>query len=197
MKSDTLHLKKGITVYCGSSAGTNGAYAECARAVGRAVAASGLPLIYGGGRMGMMNLCASSCRMNGGVTLSVIPEFMVKRGWDDKESTHTIVTPDMSTRKQTFAVRSVGAIALPGGIGTFEELAELITWRQLGLYDGNIVIMNCENYYDPFIDQLDNAIRCGFMPADHTQLWEVADNPESAVRMAMAAPRSLSLHKKF
>lgn len=190
-------LPKGITIYCGSGTGNDPAFAQAARAVGRAVAATDLPLIYGGGRMGMMYAAASACREAGGETLSVIPSFMVDRGWDDKDSTYTIVTADMHSRKQTFASHCVGAVAMPGGIGTFEELTELITWRQLGLYDGNIVILNINGYYDALLAQLGAAIRAGFMPDDHSQLWHVTDDPADAVAAAVRANTRLSLKRKF
>lgn len=193
----TEDLPKGITIYCGSGTGSNPVYADSAHAVGSAIAASGHMLIYGGGRMGMMYAAASACRNAGGETLSVIPDFMVQRGWDDTESTFTIVTPDMHTRKQTFAGRSVGAIALPGGIGTFEELTELITWRQLGLYDGNIVILNIAGYYDALLAQLDKAVEAGFMPADHCRLWDVTDDPVRAVELASRPVSTLTLNRKF
>ncbi|MDO4320772.1 MAG: TIGR00730 family Rossman fold protein [Bacteroidales bacterium] len=190
-------LPKGITIYCGSGTGNDPAFAEAARAVGRAVADTGLPLIYGGGRMGMMYAAAAACRDAGGETLSVIPGFMVERLWDDKESTYTIVTPDMHTRKQTFAARCKGAIAMPGGIGTFEELTELITWRQLGLFVGNIVILNINGYYDDLLAQLDAAIKAGFMPADHCRLWEVTDDAAHAVSLATRDNAGLTLNRKF
>ena len=190
-------LQRGVTVYCGSCPGADPVFVECARELGAALASAGVPLIYGGGRMGLMHATAGACRRAGGTTLSVIPGFMVERGWNDTDSTHTIVTADMSERKRTFAQRSQGVIALPGGIGTMEELSEIITWRQLGIFGGNIVIMNLHGYYDPYLGQLREAIRQGFMPADHAQLWAVTENAAEAVALATAPTAPVHLHRKF
>lgn len=190
-------LGAGVTVYCGSCPGADPAFIAGARGVGAALARAGVPLIYGGGRMGLMNATAAAARAAGGVTLAVIPRFMVERGWNDPDSTHTLVTEDMSVRKQTFAARSRGVIALPGGIGTMEELAEIITWRQLGLFGGNIVILNTHGYWDSFLGQLSAAVAQGFMPEDHTALWEVTDDPDRAVGLALHPAAPMHLHRKF
>lgn len=193
----TTAQDKGITVYCGSSAGLDPAFTDAAAAIGRAIADTGLPLVYGGGHMGLMGAASAACRHAGGRTVAVIPDFMVKRHWNDPESTETVVTPDMHRRKELMADRAVGAIALPGGIGTFEELTELITWRQLGLYDGNIVILNTKGYYDPLLQMLDQAVGAGFMPADHRRLWFVTDDPAKAVEAAAGPHARLKLQPKF
>lgn len=187
----------GVTVYCGSCTGANPRFLECARAVGQELARAGVPLIYGGGRMGLMHAVASACRAAGGFTLSVIPHFMIERGWNDPDSPQTIPTEDMSERKKTFAALSRGVIACPGGIGTLEELAEIITWRQLGLFGGNVVILNVDGYFDSFIGQLREAIAQGFMPADHASLWASTADPAEAVRLATLPTQPLQLHRKF
>lgn len=175
---------KGITVYCGSSAGKNPAFAEAAAAVGHEIALSGLPLIYGGGHMGMMGALGRAVLENGGHTIAVIPQFMVERGWNDSDATETIVTDSMHSRKFTMARKARGVIALPGGIGTWEELSEIITWRQLGLYKGNIVLLNIAGYYDPWLAQFDQAVDEGFIPASHRGLFSVTGNPAQAVALA-------------
>ncbi len=198
MDSEThIDIPAGVTIYCGSCQGADPAFAAGARAVGESLARAGAPLIYGGGRTGLMFAAADACRRAGGTTLSVIPGFMVERGWNDTASTHTIVTADMGGRKKTFAARSRGMIALPGGIGTLEELAEIITWRQLGLFSGNVVILNIGGYYTDFLAQLSEAIRQGFMPADHTALWDVTADPQEAVRLAIRKSETLHLNRKF
>jgi hypothetical protein len=195
--TDTATKYRGVTVYCGSAPGRDSRYTAVAAAVGEAIAAAAVPLIYGGGRMGLMGAAGHACRHHGGSTVAVIPQFMVERGWNDPESTHTIVTDGMHSRKELMAASAIGAIALPGGIGTFEELAELITWRQLGLYDGNIVILNLDGYYDPFIAQLNRAVSEGFLPADHTQMWTVVATAQQAVDAALASHHALHLKPKF
>lgn len=188
---------KGITIYCGSSAGSDPSFIKAAEDVGRAIAQRGLPLIYGGGFMGMMGAASRAARTAGGATVAVIPQFMVERGWNDPDTTETVVTPDMHSRKELLAGHAIGAIALPGGIGTFEELTELITWRQLGLYHGNIVILNTNGYYDHLLAMLDHAMQAGFMPSDHKALWFVTDDPVAAVAAAAAEPSELHLRAKF
>lgn len=194
MKTDE---KNGITIYCGSSKGNDPRFAEAARIVGQQIAARGLTLVYGGGSMGLMGEAGRACRQAGGSTCAIIPGFMVERGWNDPQSTSTIVTADMHERKSSMAAAARGVIALPGGVGTFEELTEIITWRQLGLYHGNIVVLNIVGYYDNLIAQVDAAINAGFLPADHRRLFSVTADPSEAVALAAALPENLHLHRKF
>lgn len=95
------------------------------------------------------------------------------------------ITEDMHQRKMRMAQLASAVIAMPGGCGTLEELLEIITWRQLGLYTGNIIILNINDYYKPLLDMLDKATTQGFMKADHTLLWQVAESPEEAIAMAL------------
>lgn len=188
---------KGITIYCGASGGNSPVWTEAAVAVGRAIASAGLPLIYGGGHMGMMGAASAACREAGGATIAIIPEFMHARGWCDPQSTETVITPDMHSRKELLASHAAGIIALPGGVGTLDELCEIITWRQLGLYHGNIVILNTQGFYDAFIQHLDRVVAAGFLPADHKTLWEVTDDPQQAVALAAAPAKDINLNPKF
>jgi len=188
---------KGITIYCGSARGRDSRYCEAAACVGASVARLGLPLIYGGGHMGLMGAASAAARAAGGTTVAVIPQFMVDRGWNDPESTSTIVTTGMHDRKQRMAGLARGVIAMPGGIGTLEELSEIITWRQLGLFDGNIVVLNVARYYDSWLAQIDVAVAAGFLPADHRSLFAVTDNPAEAVALATARHGTLHLQNKF
>ncbi len=188
---------KGVTIYCGASGGNGPVWTEAAAAIGHAVAVAGRPLIYGGGYMGMMGAASAACREAGGTTIAIIPEFMHARGWCDPHSTETIITPDMHSRKQLLASRAAGIIALPGGVGTLDELCEIITWRQLALFHGNIVILNTLGFYDAFISHLDRVVADGFLPADHKTLWEVTDDPARAVELATAPEKDFNLHPKF
>lgn len=188
---------KGITIYCGSSEGRCERFGEDARTVGEEIARRGLPLIYGGGRMGLMGIAGRACRAARGCTHAVIPGFMVERGWNDPDSTLTTTTAGMHERKSLMASMARGVIAMAGGVGTFEELSEIITWRQLGLYEGNIVILNTLHYYDSYLEQIDRAVGEGFLPADHRRLFEVTENAAVAVALAVAEPRRLTLNKKF
>lgn len=188
---------EGITIYCGSGAGNAPEYAAAARAVGRAVALAGLTLVSGGGHMGMMGQASRAAREAGGKTVAIIPQFMIDRGWNDPEADTTVATPDMHRRKELMAASACGVIAMPGGVGTFEELTEIITWRQLGLYGGNIVILNIKGYYDPLLLQMARAVECGFLPEGHDSLWTVTSDPDEAVRLASAPATVLNLKAKL
>ena len=190
-------MPQGITIFCGSAPGADPLYVEQAAELGREIARAGLPLIYGGGRMGLMGAAGRSCRAAGGHTVCVIPQFMVDRGWNDPDASETIITDTMHSRKATMARLSQAVIALPGGIGTFEELTEIICHRQLGLYHGNIVILNTNGFYDPFLAALQATITAGFLPADHARLWTTAATPSEALAAAISPTSAASLSPKF
>ena len=118
---------------------------------------------------------------NGGEVLGVIPRFMIDEGWCHKGLTETIVTADMHERKERMAQEADAVIALPGGCGTMEELFEIITWKQLGLFLNPIVILNIDRYYNPLIEMLHNAIGENFMRQEHARMWQVAQTPQEAV----------------
>lgn len=189
--------KKGITVYCGSSAGVNPRWEETARELGTLIGQSGLPLYYGGGRMGLMSAVGSAVIEAGGTAIAVIPRFMVDRGWNDPQASETVITDGMHPRKAFMARHCIGAIALPGGVGTFEELFELITWRQLGLYKGNIVLADIDGYYRPLIDMLKNAATSGFLPQSHLNLFKIAHTASEAFDLACQTTETSSIAPKF
>lgn len=190
-------MDKGITVYCASSQRVAPVYTDEATRLGRAVAAAGAPLITGAGRMGLMGAVNDAAIEAGGTTIGVIPRFMVERGWHHTGLTRLEITPDMHLRKEMMARLSQGAIAMPGGFGTFEELLEIITWRQLGLYDGNVVIFNINGYYDKLLEMIGEAVAQRFIPADHARLFEVATDAEQAVAMALKPAETPQLSAKF
>lgn len=189
-------MMKEITVYCGSSSSLSASFLDAAAALGRAIAAAGAVLVTGAGRTGMMGAVADAALAAGGRVKGVIPQFMVERGWQHDGLSELVVTEDMHDRKRLMA-QSAACVALPGGIGTFEELCEIITWRQLGLFDGNIVIFNVGGYYDPLLAMFSTAIENGFMRPDHTGLFSVARSADEVVRMALAEPRHRSFTPKF
>lgn len=186
-----------ITVYCGSSANLPEVYLECARLTGRAIAAAGASLVYGAGRTGLMGAVADAALAAGANVIGIIPEFMVSRGWHHRRLTDIEITDGMHSRKARMMQLSQGVIALPGGIGTFEEITEAITWRQLGLYEGNVVILNAEGYYDGLIGQLHEAVGAGFMKPDHLAAIKIAHTPAEAVEMALAPAQAVTFTPKF
>lgn len=133
-----------------------------ARDLGRRIAEAGLPVINGGGARGLMAAVSDGALAAGGEAIGVIPRFMVDKGFCHPALSRTIITDDMHERKRTMAEMSVGAIALPGGVGTFEELMEILTWQKLSLYGGPVVILNQEGYYEPLLQMLDKAKQLHF-----------------------------------
>ena len=190
-------IEKGITVYCASSVTVAEEYFSAAKKLGAEIALRGQTLITGAGSMGLMGAVNDAAIAAGGRTIGVIPQFMVDRGWHHRGLGELKITDGMRRRKELMAAMSRGVIALPGGIGTFEELLEIITWRQLGLYDGNIVIFNVGGYYDNLLKMLDTAIEQKFMKQDHRNLWSVASDAHEAVDIAMQKNNNLNFSAKF
>lgn len=189
--------EKCITVYCASSVTIDETYFKAARELGTEIARRGLTLITGAGAQGLMGAVNDAAIKAGGKTLGVIPQFMVDRNWHHKGLDELKITESMHRRKELMASMCAGAIAMPGGIGTFEELLEIITWRQLGLFNGNIVIFNVNNYFDNLLSMLDTAIEENFMKQDHRQLWSVASTAEEAVDLALETDNNKYFSAKF
>ena len=145
-----------LCVYCGSGNGRNPAYAEAARALGTAMAESEIGLVYGGGSLGLMGEVARAVLEGGGHVTGIIPEFLANRERMLTDVNELVVTADMHERKMTMFARATGFVALPGGLGTLEELAEISTWAQLGQHRKPIVLCNIEGYWDPLVTLLDH-----------------------------------------
>jgi uncharacterized protein (TIGR00730 family) len=172
-----------ITVYAASSNRIPSVYIEAAKDLGRLLASHSITCVYGGGPNGLMGAVSNTVMENGGKVLGVIPQFMVDRAWLNTKLTDVIVTPDMHTRKQIMTEKSDACIALPGGIGTMEELLEIIAWRQLGLYLKPVVILNTNGFYDFLFDLLQKIVTENFMHHESYKLWSVAKNPEEALEI--------------
>ncbi|MCM1348961.1 MAG: TIGR00730 family Rossman fold protein [Firmicutes bacterium] len=183
----TQNISEGtaIVVYGASSENIKQDYKNAAYEAGQLIARSGHALVCGGGRQGLMRAAIDGALSEGGEAIGVLPEFMVKNGWQHPGLTKMISTASMHERKQTMARMAMAAIACPGGCGTFEELLELITWRQLNLYRGQVVILNVDGYYNPLLEMFDRAIEQGFMHADHRKLYTVASTAAEAVEAAL------------
>ncbi|MDE5821401.1 MAG: TIGR00730 family Rossman fold protein [Paramuribaculum sp.] len=172
---------KAICVYGASRDSVADRFKQDAFAVGELVARKGMALVSGGGRGGLMASAINGALSAGGKAIGVLPEFMVEKGWQHEGLTQMITCPDMHTRKRTMAQMSAGVIALPGGVGTLEELLEIITWRQLHLYSGTVVILNTDGFYDPLLEMFAKIKALKFMRPSRNSLWIVADSPEAAV----------------
>ena len=174
---------KSVCVYCASSTQIAAPYFNAARELGELLARQHIRLVNGAGSLGLMRACSDACLEAGGKVVGVIPQFMIEQGWHHTGLTELIQTEDMHTRKQTMARLSDGVIALPGGCGTLEELLEIITWKQLGLYLNPIVILNIEGFYNPLLELLAKAIDEHFMRPEHGAIWKVASTPMEAIEL--------------
>ncbi len=179
---------KNVCVYSASSTKINPCYMECAEMLGTVLARKNIRLINGAGNMGLMRACADAVLAGGGEVTGVIPYFMVEQGWQHQGLTELVVTETMHERKHRMAELSDGVIALPGGCGTLEELLEVITWKQLGLYLQPIVILNVNHFFDPLLEMLQKAVEEHFMRPQHAAIWSVAETPEEAVDLLFTTP---------
>lgn len=165
-----------LCVYCGSRPGELPAYADAARAVGHEIGRRGWQLVYGGGRAGLMGVVADAALEAGAAVVGVIPRSLMDRELGHPTLTELHVVETMHQRKTMMAERSDAFLALPGGIGTFEELFEVWTWRQLGYHDKPIGLLNVAGYYDQLLAFLQQSEARGFMAAAQTGLLQVHDD---------------------
>ena len=177
-----------VCVYSASSTKIDPAYFEAARELGTLLGKRHIEVINGAGNMGLMAAVADAALAAGGEVTGIIPRFMVEQGWHHTKLTRLIEVENMHERKRRMAGMSDAIIALPGGCGTLEELLEVITWKQLGLYLNPIVILNTKGYFNPLLDMLDKAVEENFMRAQHQSIWHVADTPAEAVEQIHTMP---------
>ena len=166
-----------ICVYCGSRHGSRPAYTEAARALGQAIGSRGWQLVYGGGKVGLMGEVADATLAAGGRVVGVIPESLqrLEVGHQGLDELH--VVPTMHVRKQMMAERADAFVALPGGIGTLEELYEVWTWRQLGYHDQPIGLLNVAGYYDALLRFMQHSVDEGFLASAQLDTVRVAQEP--------------------
>jgi uncharacterized protein (TIGR00730 family) len=176
-----------VAIYCSSSNKVRESYMQAAHRLGELLAEAGIRLIYGDGGIGLMAAAADGALNAGGEVLGVIPQFMVDAGWNNPRSTRTIVTQDMHERKATIVKETDAMVALPGGIGTFEELLECLTWKQLGLHSCPVVILNTDGYYDRLLACLDYMVEEQMMRPIHKEMYVVVSEPEEVLPAILAA----------
>jgi uncharacterized protein (TIGR00730 family) len=174
-----------ITVYASSSSQIAPIYFEAAKDLGERMAALDIACINGAGSMGLMATLTDAILAKKGIVHGVIPQFMIDKGWLHPDIRSLAVTPDMHTRKQIMARKADACIALPGGIGTLEELLEIITWKQLDLYTNPIIILNTDGFYHSLITLLQKMEAEHFLSHKTTnrQMWTVANTPEEALNL--------------
>ena len=184
-----------ICVYCGSSSGNNPDYVDAASKLGKLMAQAGITLVYGGGTTGIMGTIAQSVKSNGGKVVGIIPDFLIRkeaRNKNDDLFDEFIVTETMHQRKQLMFDRSDAFLALPGGIGTLEEIVEIMTWAQLGRHMKPIAFANIDGFYNPMIALLDHMARQGFIHSDYRLKPLVIDNIEKIIT-ALSKNQGLSV----
>lgn len=167
-----------ITVFCGSNSGFRGEYAEAARQLGALFVREGIGLVYGGGKVGLMGIIADQVMNLGGRVTGIIPESLEKKEVGHRDVTELLVVGSMHERKALMAERADGFIAMPGGIGTFEEFFEILTWAQLGFHQKPCAILNISGYYDGLLALCDQAVNEGFLRREHRRLILEDSDPE-------------------
>jgi uncharacterized protein (TIGR00730 family) len=172
-----------VCVFCGSSHGSRPTFAQAADGLGRLLAAQGIELVYGGGDVGLMGVIADAVMDAGGEVVGVIPESLVRAEVAHRGLTRLEVVPDMHVRKARMAELSDGFIALPGGLGTFEELFEQLTWRQLGLHNKATVALDIDGYFEPLFAMMRATVDEGFAKQVTLDLLRRATSPLQALEM--------------
>jgi uncharacterized protein (TIGR00730 family) len=178
-----------VCVYCGSSMGEDPRHAEAAAQLGSELALGGVRLVYGGGAWGLMGVVAQAAKAAGGHVTGVIPEFLFQREGRSLVLDDEIVVPDMHTRKRIMFEKSDAFVALPGGIGTVEELVEMLTWVQLGRHDKPILIANVAGFWNPLLDLFEHMRAGGFIRKAHARdlAYLVADEVADILPMLRRA----------
>lgn len=178
---------KSVCVYCGSRPGAMPAYARAADTLGTAIAAAGWRLVYGAGDVGLMGVVARAAQAAGGDTFGVIPTHLLEWEVGKTDLTRFVVTETMHERKKVMLMNADAVVVLPGGAGSLDELFEVLTWRQLGLHDKPILILNTEGYWDPLLTLVDHVIAQGFADPSLGGFLTVVDTPKSAMAALGAA----------
>jgi uncharacterized protein (TIGR00730 family) len=170
-----------VCIFASSSSQIDERYVEAASELGYLLARAEMNVIFGGGGIGLMGVLADAIIESNGSITGVIPSFMNDEGWGHPRVIDMIVTTDMGDRKKNMFSRADAVVALPGGIGTLEELTEAITLKQLGLFKGPVVILNTIGFYNSFIDLMAQMIAGNFMRQEHEGMWEIAETPQEVI----------------
>ena len=180
-----------ICVYCGSGPGTNPRFVEAAKALGKSVAENGIRLVYGGGSIGLMGAVATSALDHGGSVTGIIPDFLTTRENALTRVQEMVVTPDMHERKRLMFERSDAFVALPGGIGTLEELVEQLTWKQLGRHTKPVLLANIDGFWEPLLALLAHMRATEFIrPSLSVDILEAERVEDIVPRLRAAASRA-------
>ncbi len=183
--SDTLHTLRTIGVFCGANPGHNPAYAAAAETFGHAMLARGLGLVYGGGSVGLMGIVARTVRDGGGSVTGIIPRALTTRELSGETIGELLVVDTMAERKERMLLLADGFVALPGGLGTLDELFEALTWGQLGIQSKPVGLLNVLGYFDPLLAWYDHALAEGFVRPQHRHML-LSENAPLPLLDAMA-----------
>jgi uncharacterized protein (TIGR00730 family) len=175
-----------LGVYMASNSGTSPAFAEAAEELGAGLAHRGIGMVYGGGDVGLMGIAADAVLAHGGEVIGVMTDFLVGKEVAHPLLTELRVTATMHERKAVIADLSDGFIALPGGFGTIDEIAEMLTWDQLGLQAKSIVFLDIDGYWAPLLAMFDQAVAAGFLRPAHRALAQRAGSVDEAIALAIA-----------
>jgi uncharacterized protein (TIGR00730 family) len=181
-----------LAVFCGSRLGVNPAYAEAGRMLGRGLGQAGIRLVFGGGRIGIMGVVADAVLETGGTVFGVIPEFLTQWEVAHEHVTKMVVTDSMHARKRILYEESDAFLIMPGGLGTFDEAFEIITWRQLRLHDKPILLCNVAGSIEPFVATIDHAIAIGFADPACRELFEVIEGVPAVLERLKTLPAGKS-----
>lgn len=185
-----------VCIYCGSSAGTDPVFADAARELGKHLAAAGVGLVYGGGNLGLMGAVARAVLENGGSVTGIIPDFLKERESLIAEAQETIIVPDMHTRKQLMFDRADAFVALPGGVGTLEELVEQLTWAQLGRHRKPILLLDVAGFWRPLLTLLAHMRFHGFIRPGAEIHYLVAERAGDVLPMIRKAATRVPGHEE-
>lgn len=181
--SNHVENRRYICVFCGSSMGHDEAYGEAARETGRLIAAHGFGFVFGGGSLGLMGQAARAARDAGAPVIGIVPGFLRFLEPPLKRAEELIVTPDLYQRKDRMMAMASAFIVLPGGLGTLDELFEVVTSAQLEQHEKPVVIVNVNGFYDPLITLLDHHVAAGFARPEVHNLYRVAATPDEAIHL--------------
>ena len=182
-----MSIKK-VCIFCASSQKIPKLYFQAASELAKILVKNNITIVYGGGSVGLMGQIADTTLEYNGKIIGIIPQFMFEREWGNSKITELIIVKDMHERKKKMIENADAVIALPGGCGTLEELAEVITLKQLGQFMKPIILLNTKKFYDPLITLYENMIHENFMRDKHREIWQTIENPSETITTIENAP---------
>lgn len=186
-----------VCVFCGSSTNVAEAYRQSATLLGTALGQAEMDLVYGGGHVGLMGIVADAALAAGSRVTGIIPRFLKEFEVGHEGLDELVITETMHDRKQLMYERADAFVTLPGGLGTFDETIEVITWTQLGLSSKPVILVNVDGYWDPFLALIRHSIAEGFAKPEHEAILSIVATPEEAIPLVGQAPRTASPQGKW